>query len=997
MTRALTTPYRRGAETLSLQLAQGADGWANVAPYDFAEYRARYNAEPQDARYVLLVQKGTGGDTLKLDFEFSRSDAMVLTTSLDIPPSTLAGTSFAVPLPPGADKTLRLQRLRQLQGAGANASASNFLIVALLGNIAKLSWVLGCEKDQIRLHMNAVKQQHLLSFAQGPSLDRHGESLRVPRFPAREYSYDAQTVLLFHFNAPVAEGGQVADATANWGRAGHAGMNVGALSGVNGKFGSAFKFPGPGGAGAIVVSTHEDFAVPVNQSFTVEAFVKIEGREDATPRFIICKRGQGAAQTELAAGWSLSAGTFRGIANNVAWEAADGNLQVKIYADMNLADGQFHHLAGTIDRQSQTAHLYVDGQERASIGLGYLGAVANEADLRIGSGPNDTQFYGLIDEVRLSRVARASFHPVLGEGDEEYRQRLSLFERWFLPNPVALLEAINGLVVINGQTPSFTIEEANNQVVMASRNIRILPESLQRGACISSDGSPRAKEADAAGLAVDEPEFDPAWLVEHNNPAQVDYGGQANNHKMQRGTARALDALLGRLPSYPPHLSILRAYDADATDLHGVGRSLLLKHAGFAPEHLGALAHAAGFDFVCHQRTGEVKVSVRKSEPLEINSPQALPLMPDLKEGEQITLTVNPAPPQDAQVRWVLLRCGAGDGSLESQQQGATAILRASAAGNLLVRVEVTRQRRTVTGSRMFRVGFNALAPNGTISGEGLRGVTEEEASGPPTSFFQSKYLVEHDNEAVDYGDNWQNHLMQRATAVALDQLLNVLSQAAPGGTLKIEEAYSTEAEGLQAEGRVLRLTHSTLSTAQLAPLAFASGFDYIKHETGPARLRVSLSQSALIDVIAPLEIKVGESATLRVTPELEQTDQIGGGETLTWSTIPLPHGKLEFASETDPAVVVTGKEPGTLVARAIYVEEGKTDPYEFELRLVQSLDQPSTIISKEQYDIIMNVLNSFHPIGVRVITSNIREHVPEIVRGQLDAFPGYTDPRLQS
>ena len=40
---------------------------------------------------------------------------------------------------------------------------------------------------------------------------------------------------------------------------------------------------------------------------------------------------------------------------------------------------------------------------------------------------------GVVEEVRFSSVARTDFHPVLGENDASYRQRLRFFRRWVLP------------------------------------------------------------------------------------------------------------------------------------------------------------------------------------------------------------------------------------------------------------------------------------------------------------------------------------------------------------------------------------------------------------------------------------------------------------------------------------------------------------------------------------------------------------------------------------
>jgi hypothetical protein len=40
-----------------------------------------------------------------------------------------------------------------------------------------------------------------------------------------------------------------------------------------------------------------------------------------------------------------------------------------------------------------------------------------------------------------------------------------------------------------------------------------------------------------------------------------------------------------------------------------------------------------------------------------------------------------------------------------------------------------------------------------------------------------------------------------------------------------------------------------------------------------------------------------------------------------------------------------------------------------------------------------MNILSYFRPIGIEVITLNIRQHVVEVRENLLNAFPGFTYP----
>src|SRR5207248_1218052 len=71
-------------------------------------------------------------------------------------------------------------------------------------------------------------------------------------------------------------------------------------------------------------------------------------------------------------------------------------------------------------------------------------------------------------------------------------------------------------------------------------------------------------------------------------------------------------------------------------------------------------------------------------------------------------------------------------------------------------------------------------------------------------------------------------------------------------------------------------------------------------------------------------------------------------------------------------------------------------DPYQFRVRVnPQLLTQPGAtgVIRKDQYDLIMNIVANFHPIGVEVITDELRQHVVEFRLASTETFPTYTYP----
>src|SRR5262249_23284101 len=119
---------------------------------------------------------------------------------------------------------------------------------------------------------------------------------------------------------------------------------------------------------------------------------------------------------------------------------------------------------------------------------------------------------------------------------------------------------------------------------------------------------------------------------------------------------------------------------------------------------------------------------------------------------------------------------------------------------------------------------------------------------------------------------------------------------------------------------------------------------------------------------------------------------------TYNWSIDRIGNGKGSLNSVLTPRVAFTPLEPGLLALNAGYFEEDpqKMLPYTFEIRLKPALEAANAIIPKHQYDLIMNILNYFHPIGVEVLTANIRKHVVELDQDPLRAFPFYTYPDFQ-
>jgi Concanavalin A-like lectin/glucanases superfamily len=894
MRGGLTPVYSRGMETLTLAFgATAADGITAIAGYDFGSYQSLYDGMlPPSPRYLLAPQV-TVTDPVTVRFWFTRGPASPEDPPVDIqlPAGWPAGRTVAVPIPGGAaDITSRLRLTRLQPQPPASQAAQDWEVVALLGNLAKLLWVIGVEHEELAAQLADVASQRNADAAHDASLDLLGSDLGAPRFPPTPYTFDPDTIALYHLDdlpvPPASEVTTVIDDRSRYQPASHPGQNNGGNSGRPGRFAGAFAFTQA--QSSISVPDSPDFALAAGAPFTVEAIIKPDPTTTATGA-VIAKRSP--LNTSAAAGWALTVGSFRGIDHNLRFSLCDGASEAELFADLDLADGVFHHVAGVVDNRqgppaTVVALVYVDGVEVARQQLDPLGSVSSADPILIGYGqesvggnPADAQYVGLVDEVRISKIARSSFNPVIGEGDDHYRRRLRVFQGWLLPSRGALEAALNQMAgPVAGDPSPFIVAEAPDPLVMGTLALRVLPAPLAPGQGIDAGGNQRTTEAAAVGVAADEPDFDVAWLGRHPDQAGLDFSGADSHRLMQWSVRQALDALLERLGSAAGTLHVLQAYDPGPGDLYSVGRALLLAHDTVAAADLAVLAHAAGFGWVATTGTGQVHVAQPRADIFRITplEPGTIPPPPDVTEGQDLVLGADPdqASFADSEITWSVVRTGSGTATLTPENPPT---LHAGAAGDVSVHVEVTRRNHTRGGSRDIRIGLAAgsLAAGGSIGGDGLRGVTEAAAAGAPTTDFSDLYLELRTDDypgqgaRVSYGADLANRRMQRVTSAALDRLLALLA-AAPG-TLTVVKAYDPAATGLLTQGRALWLSHSSLAAAELAAAAFAAAFDYIRIDPGPPEtVQVAIGAGEQIGVTGPDEVQVAQSVAAAVLPSAQ-------------------------------------------------------------------------------------------------------------------------------
>jgi Concanavalin A-like lectin/glucanases superfamily len=891
MRGGVTPAYSRGMETLRLTVgATELDGTTAIAAYDFGAYQNLYGGVlPQSPRYLLSPQ-AVATDPVTVRFWFTRDPALPEDPPVDVqlPAGWPAGRAVAVPIPGNsADITSRLRLTRFRPQPPASQAAQDWEVVALLGNLAKLLWVVGVEHEEIAGQLADVSSQRNAEAAHGSSLDLLGSDLGAPRFPPTPYTFDADTLALYHLDEPAMPvASTVLDDRARYQSTSHPGQNNGGHSGSSGRFAGAFEFIE--NQTNISIPDTPDFALAAGAPFTVEAIIKPD-RTTAATGAVIAKRSP--LNTAAGAGWALSIGSFQGIDHNLRFSLSDGAHEIELFADVDLGDGVFHHVAGVIDNRpgpptTALALVYIDGVEVARRRLDPFGSLTSTDPILIGFGQEsaggnlvDAQYVGLVDEVRISKAARGSFNPVIGEGDDHYRRRLQVFQRWVLPSPDALAAALNEMAgpVAEDLAP-FIVDETPDPLVMGTLSLRVLPAPLTPGQGVDTDGNQRTTEAAAVGTVDDEPDFDVAWLCRHADLAGLDFSGVDSNRMMQWSVRQALDALLERLGPVAGLLHVLKAYDPGSDDLYSVGRALLLAHDTLAAADLGVHAHAAGFGWVTRTGNGQVHVAQPRADIFRVTplEPDTTSQVPDLTEGQDLALGVDPdqAGFPDSQITWSVIQTGSGSATLKP---GNPPTLHGDAAGDMSVHVEVTRRQHTRGGSRNVRIGVaaNSLAAGHSIGGNGQRGVTESAAAGAPADDFSEfylqlrtdDYLGQHTN--VSYGTDLANRRLQRVTGAALDRLLDLL--AAGGGTVSIVKAYDPTAAGLLTQGRALWLRHSSLSASELAAAAFAAAFDYIRIDAGPPEtVQVAVGPGEQIGVTGPSELQVAQSVPATVDPSAQ-------------------------------------------------------------------------------------------------------------------------------
>ncbi|MBU2670220.1 hypothetical protein KOI35_42640 [Actinoplanes bogorensis] len=174
---------------------------------------------------------------------------------------------------------------------------------------------------------------------------------------------------------------------------------------------------------------------------------------------------------------------------------------------------------------------------------------------------------------------------------------------------------------------------------------------------------------------------------------------------------------------------------------------------------------------------------------------------------------------------------------------------------------------------------------------------------------------------------------------------------------------------------------HTPPSVAQPDPAAIATGGGHV-YVAGRMTVSVLDAADASLEATWPLGLGLGERFiwTVRVT---------GGAQ-------------AQLSSTTGSRITLTGGKAGPVQVRVVLQQPGGTPPYTVRVGFAQALLDleaagGEVVVRKDQYDLVMNVLNHLCPVGVEIDTRAVREHVLELRDALLEAFPPYTYPDFRA
>jgi YVTN family beta-propeller protein len=594
------------------------------------------------------------------------------------------------------------------------------------------------------------------------------------------------------------------------------------------------------------------------------------------------------------------------------------------------------------------------------------------------------------------------------------------------------------------------------RILSGARTFRVGLVELANGESIGADGTLGVTEAVAE---EPQDFFHPAYLVTHNHPS-LTYPGALNKRRMQAAVASRLDRLMDLIAAAggAGTLRVDAAYDPAGTPLSAAGRAVTLRRNAsmtLTAGQVAALAHAAGFTYVQRQdpilrlRMGLEELPVIRG-PVEVAEgaavdwevfPHAAPTglvrsAGALYVANRGTDTISEIDPATGRVRgalkvgWepVALALSPDESRIyvANSLRGTITVLDL-ATGNTLAEIGVpgtpvalachpANPRLYVAcrgANALTQIDTGALAvlsslnvgarPTGLAVRPGGAEVwvaldTSQRVNVVETAGFTSAAVIPLSRQPL--GIAIAPDGARAYAALPAGQRVAVLD--VPGravlGEVMVGAAPALAAVAPDSATVYLADTASPeqlliLQVQAAAPFLILRESLRVRREPGglaadATRVYIANTGSNEISVVNPLPGQTGLDANWRLGSGL--------GESLAWTLSPAGGAQASLTSATAARVSLRGEHAGPLLAWALYSLNDATAPYTFEVRLKPALEAAGAIIRKDQYDLIMNILNTFHPIGVEVSTRALRERVVEVREGLLNAFPEYTYPNFR-
>ena len=303
------------------------------------------------------------------------------------------------------------------------------------------------------------------------------------------------------------------------------------------------------------------------------------------------------------------------------------------------------------------------------------------------------------------------------------------------------------------------------------------------------------------------------------------------------------------------------------------------------------------------------------------------------------------------------------------------------------------------------------LWPNGRISGRGAYMATEFEAAGPPDNPFNPAILQPFADPRVTFAAGVSNNV-QPVLATALAALLAAISADGAAGTLQVIGGFVNGDPTLLGVGRAVLARHSVVTPDRLVGYALQAGFGLVDHAAttpGGAAVYMAAYPSAgpppnLLNNADPNaayhEVGLCDLVQLSVQPQLP----IAGR--LDWSAqavCPAAAGLSTALPDPSDAPGMTEQvfqatAAGAVAAVSTFSLNDFSDPYQFTITPLAGPGGAPPRLSKDQYDDLLNFLDTCHPLGVAGLTRQLRGYVHGFQRpARWDRLPtSQTYPRYR-